>query len=263
MKASPEAAKAQNPNTHSLPGILDLLRETAALVRRFPGHFFGYSGWLLVPVVLSVLTSTVLPADVQAFADILLNDIVYILLALWAVVSVMLFTMHTLRQSSNDDTQINAQAWSLVLPYGIISMCISLVSTAGFILFLIPGILLWTWFSFSGFAFVAGDAGLGTCFAKSRDLSRGRFFEVFLRLFAGSFFLGLIYALFLIPIILFFSPNGFPDLATYLNTVPSLGEQLCYNGLDILFLPLSIAFQGVLYHHLIKTLPGGQEPKIG
>jgi hypothetical protein len=262
MKVSTEPATTQNPNLSSLPGTVDLLRETFALVRTFPGHFFGYSGWLLVPVVLSLLSSTILPADVQTFADLLLNNIVYIVLALWAVVSIMIFTMRTLRQQATDDTQINTQAWSLVLPYGIVSLCTSFLGATGFLLFVIPGVLMWTWFSFSGLAFVAGDAGLGTCFQKSRELSRGRFYEVFSRLFLGSLFYGLLYALFLIPIALFFSHGASFDLAAYLESVPSLGEQLCFNALDILFLPLSIAFQGVLYHHLTKTLSGGQEPKI-
>ena len=262
MKVLPEAAKAQNPSTAPLPGIFNLLRETFALVRSSPGHFFGYSGWLLVPVVLSVLTSTVLPTDVQAFADILLNDIIYILLALWANVSMILFSIRTLRQQPVDDTQINTQAWSLIFPYALISLCASLLTMLGLTLLIIPGLLLWTWFAFAGFLFVAGDAGLGSCFVKSRELSRGRFFEIFSRLFLGSFFLGILYALFLIPIVLSFSPDASFDFAAYLNTVPSLGEQLCYNGLDILFLPLSIAFQAVLYHHLNKAPVHGQEPKI-
>lgn len=249
------------PSTVSLPGIWTLLTETAALLKTFPGHFFGYSGWLLVPVVLSVLASTILPEDLHLFVDLFLNSIVYILLALWATISMTLFAVRTMRQQSMEDTDINRQAWALLLPFAILSVSVSFLNLIGVILFIVPGVLTWVWFSFAATSFVVGDAGLGSSFEKSRSLSRGRFLLVFARLFQGAFLINLAYACFLIPIILLFSPNESFDLTTYLSTMPSLGEQLAYNGLDIIFLPISVAFHSVLYVHLTASISDRQETK--
>lgn len=252
------------PNHSSLPGVGILLRETTTLLKTFPGHFFGYSSWLLVPVVLSVFSSFIFPESMQTAVDIVLNNILYLILTMWAVVSMMLFAIHTLHQRTLDDKTINTQAWSLLIPYGMISLMTFLLTAAGLVAFLVPGIFLWVSFSFAGVAFVAGDAGLGSAFEKSRSLSKGRFMLVFSRLFQGTLLINLLYACLLFPVILFFSPEKTFNLLEYLNTIPSLGEQLRYNALDILFLPISVAFQVVLYTHLIKTtLPTlhGQEER--
>lgn len=62
------------------------------------------------------------------------------------------------------------------------------LTVIGFILLVVPGVIFWVWFAFTSFVIMLEHQGFRDAMKQSRDLSRGRFWKVFWRIFAPTFF---------------------------------------------------------------------------
>jgi hypothetical protein len=92
----------------------------------------------------------------------------------------------------------------------LLEVLVFLAVLGGFILLIIPGIVLSVWFSFSCFIFVDQRLGIKASMGKSRNLVKGRFWAVFGRVVVFGLFSGLVGA------VLSFIPYG---IGSYLVTL--------------------------------------------
>ncbi len=136
------------------------------------------------------------------------------------------------------------RAWRALLSYWWILILTGLITSSGFLLFVIPGILFAVWFSFAGYILVAEkEKGLRALF-KSREYVRGYWWKIGLNfIFAGLVCL-LVYI-------------GFTIILGILGTLP-IPDVLLY-GIDFIFrllYPLfASAYAYVVYKNL-KTIKG-------
>lgn len=84
---------------------------------------------------------------------------------------------------------------SKLVPIFLLMMLTVLIVVGGFILLIIPGIIFMVWFAFSQFALINENLGVIKSLKRSRELVRGKWWDVFGRLL----FLLLISILFEIP----------------------------------------------------------------
>lgn len=85
-------------------------------------------------------------------------------------------------------------AWKNIWKFFLLTILVFLATLGGLVLLIIPGIIFGIWFAFSGFAFVDKGLGVKASMGKSRELVKGRFWQVFYRLLIFGLFSGLVSA---------------------------------------------------------------------
>ncbi len=85
-----------------------------------------------------------------------------------------------------------AISWNNIFSYSWVMFLMGIVSLAGFLLLIIPGILFSIWFSLALYVFVFEDLKGMKALYKSKDLVKGYWWPVFGRLLFFGFFMGLI-----------------------------------------------------------------------
>lgn len=115
---------------------------------------------------------------------------------------------------------------SVIWPFMWLISLVGYIIPGGFLLFIVPGIIFSVWFAFAQFVFVTEGVGGMNSLLKSKEYVRGRWFEVFLRLF-------------LIWI-----------ASVLISSIPLLGTILSF-----LFVPYLLVFIWLLYDDL-KALKG-------
>lgn len=112
------------------------------------------------------------------------------------------------------------------------------VVTGGFFLFLVPGVIFWVWFSFALFILASEDERGMSALLKSKEYVRGRWFDVFLRLFIIAIisnvigilpFIGPLLSIIFIPFGAIFTYLVYSDLRDIKRdvTYPSSGGTKC------------------------------------
>ena len=148
---------------------------------------------------------------------------------------------------------ISNDAWQLILPVMLTTILVELIEVGGLLLLIIPGLIFFVWYEFAYVIVALENTSIMDSLRQSRALSRGRFWQVFWRMFAGLFSIFLIY---LIGYVLVFY-IGF--LVTDLNfidyaaTPPTLIEEVLYRLVEIFVFPLFVIFHTLLYLTLKKT----------
>lgn len=151
------------------------------------GLIFVFSA---VNSIASDLLMGFLPVPFGRIASILVSLLMY-LLNFAITVLIILMTSRFLDNKKADFKikDVLAVFW----PALAISVLVGLITIGGFLLVLVPGILFTTWYAFSVYlAVLEKKRGVGALLKESREMSRGRFGQIFWRLILPSVFWALI-----------------------------------------------------------------------
>lgn len=214
---------------------IQLLNDSLSLLKDNLGLFFGI---IMIPVVLSVLVSIFEPAQDTGVVDAMEWFVFAGLTLLTAIVNVFMgiALILALNNRSLSVKEAYSGATAFFWRYLGLSILTSIIITVGFILLIIPGVLLSVWLTFATFILVLERTKIVEAMKKSREYVRGRWWGVFGRLVAGSFMALLILA------ILF--------AVVRLLDVDILVENMIMTFISMLLAPVVVGYMYLMYQDL-------------
>lgn len=232
--------------SEGLPGAFEILLYSLTLTKRYAHDVYGFAAYLLFPIILTFGTQNIS----GTFGDVLaaLINVLLILITCWVqatiITTVSMRTAHA--KKDPDPRSIGLYATSILGTLVLTALLSGLLQFAGYILFIIPGILATVLFTFAPQEVVLHGAGPLSALAASRAKVQPQFFAVFWRLVVliaatvGTYLLtvSLIFAL--------VSLGSGIDTATLASATPSWLDAVL-TVLQIVFLPPFILGHTVLY----------------
>ncbi len=241
--------------------VSDLTHQVAKLYRHHFVDFLRVLVWLIVPTVLIEL-GPLLPLEEFAKQVIIAAlTIITVVASLWLSVMVV-DLIRTYSGEIVDTRKLERRSWGIwgrVIDLTLISLLQGLVVAAGFLLFLVPGLIFWCWFSFARYAVLVDGVSPGSQALKtSKELVNGRFWQIVWRWLASYLYFGIFLVLgiaLLLAIIGAFLGN--PGLA-FTNSIfegnaPLWWASLITNLATILATPLFIGLGVLLYQDVKRT----------
>ena len=186
-ETEPEAtsvrASEKKADAPRLPGVLFLLREAFLITWEHRMIVYGYTAWLLLPIIIFLFAQGV-PSP---YGNYLLTaaNLLGLVLGLWVTAATVLYVALTLSKKSHENidyTALGKHAWEKILILFVIQVLMVFLVLFGAILFIIPGIIAWVWTAFVIQEGILSQKGVWETFKHSRELTRGRFFAIFGRL---------------------------------------------------------------------------------
>lgn len=249
MTASGKQNK-QTKQAPALPGVFLLLQDTLSMYGKYFSFFFGYSAWLLVPVVISVLARTTLDSESVQIIDLLFNVTLYVVLSVFITV-IFIKSVPFLYTKKPITVELVRMATILTIPYILTVLIVNLTVLGGLILFIVPGVIVGTWFAFASIIVVVEQKRIVESLKASRALVKGRFWSVFWRYVGGhALILGAYFSAIILLMYTSFAFQGAENFQEFIQTPLSLGEDVALRFIDILFLPIGPVFTTLLYIHL-------------
>lgn len=220
-----------------LPNTWALLRDTFHLYREHAGVYLGYAGWLLLPLIGIVLTRITLGnTGIAQQISYVLNGI-SLVIDVWVFASIAEAT-HMLKTHGK-----LAPSRMPFLTIFLVLIAYSVLLFAGLTLFLIPGLLFITWFSYAPIVATLDHGGFVAAFVTSKNLVQGLFWTTFSRIWGMYLAVILVYLAVAFALSLFF-----PDMLT-LN--PSVAMPLPVDSIlsltEILLTPIIVVYLTLLY----------------
>jgi hypothetical protein len=241
-------------DTDSLPGAFEILLYSIRLTKRHAHDVYGFAAYLLFPIILTFgvqHVSGIFGEVLSAAVNVLL-----ILITCWIQATIITtVSMRTAHPKKDPDSRsIGLYATSILGTLALTILLSALLQTAGYILFIIPGIIATTLFTFAPQEVVLHGAGPLSALAASRAKVQHQFFPVLWRLFlltaavSGTFLFTTSFLLVLVGL-----GSGI-DAATLANSTPAWLDAII-TVLQIVFLPLFIVGHTVLYLSLNEPEP--------
>ncbi|MDO8529140.1 MAG: hypothetical protein Q7S18_00530 [bacterium] len=230
----------QAPASVKLKSAWQLFKEAWKLYR---SKFKTLIGIMILPVIISIIlkelsiVSIYSPTLSQASWLSAVKIIIWLILLYFQAVSIaaLLFAV-------KDDIGIKesyGRAIKSSLSYVLVVIIELLVIAGGFILFIIPGIILLLWFSLAVYAFVFEDKRGIEALYRSKQLISGNFWRVVWR----SIFICIVVLIIIIPLAI---------IAKVLNDSHGLMDNL----LRLFIAPLVIFFEAFVFQDLVKAKQG-------
>jgi hypothetical protein len=150
----------------------------------FSQNIVLFLGILLVPVVFSFVTGLFAPTAAEQSVGIGFSPAYIVMALLSAIVNVFMSIAIILAIQNNALTVMESykQSMPFFLRYIGLSIVMSVLLFLGFLILIIPGIILSVWFAFSSFVLVVERAGIIDSIKKSREYARGHWWAVFGRI---------------------------------------------------------------------------------
>lgn len=230
-------------------GPLTLIRDAFIHLRQ---HFTLFLGIYILPMIavsLFGIAAESITADgstlpsVGAIITIVLSAVVFAVVSLCASLGLILAIYQPLTT-----TVRSAYAYAIrnIFPFLILTLLVGLATTVGFILLIIPGIIVMVWFAFSQFFFVTESLRGTAAMRASRELVRGNWWAVFGRM-----------AAMMAAILLVFIPVGtFVAMALPVHT---LVQEFIINVVSLVLAPVFVAYVYFMYVDLKKSKTEGSE----
>lgn len=247
MTASSDHKEPTSEKTFDgLPGAFEILLYSLTLTKRYAHDVYGFAAYLLFPIILTFGTQNVS----GTFGDVLvaLVNVLLILATCW--IQATIITTMSMRGShpkkDPDPRSIGLYATSILGTLVLTALLSGFLQFAGYILFIIPGILATVLFTFAPQEVVLHGAGPLSALAASRAKVQPQFFAVLWRLVVltvatvGAYFGAIVFLLALVSI-----ATG-ADPVTLANTTPAWLDAVL-TVLQIVFLPPFIIGHTVLY----------------
>jgi hypothetical protein len=247
-------ASEKTNKTDRLPGVGALLGQSWKIFSQDPYIFLGFSGWLLIPIVLNLLASLVLPSQFDALSDTIFSIIVYGLLSVWATVAMIITTRQILTNKKNDSVAISKLAWRLLIPYLLTSILTAGLNLIGYMLAIIPGVIFWIWYAFAPMIVLIEGSGFIEAFHQSKALVRGRFMPILWRQLGGNCVLLIVYLVMYVLLAGSYVALSGINLEAYLNAPVTIIDVIIASGLDVILLPIFIIYSTSLYLEVKKTV---------
>ena len=217
---------------------IQLVKDSLSLVKDNPALFLGI---LLVPALLSVIAAIFEPAQNAGTVE----GTEWIIFAAVTVVSVIanifmgIALILALSNHSLTVKEAYSESTSFFWRYLGLSILTSIVITIGFILFIIPGVILSVWFTFAVFILVLERTKIIEAMKISREYVKGKWWGVFGRLVAGSLMAFLLLAI-LFAIVRFLGMD-------------ILVENIIVTFISMLIAPIAFAYMYLMYQDVKGT----------
>lgn len=125
----------------------------------------------------------------------------YLIISFWIGASGIKATANVVEGLNLNFGETLKFAWNKLWAFSLLSIVVGLITSIGFILLIVPGILFLVWYHFSSFEFMTKNVGIKAAMGGSKKLVSGKFWPVFGRLIIFGIFGILIQAvLSLIPL---------------------------------------------------------------
>lgn len=239
--------------------IIELVQLTIAMYRRNFGLFLGYSGWVLIPSVILVITPAISPASYTAIS--LTALILTMVLTIWIWIIISKITAQIIHKEKINTETLAMECWQRILPVIGVSLLTSLMSLVGFIFFIVPGIIIMVWYAFATTEVILHGKRPLEALATSRDLTRGKFFAILWRLLGGTIFLGAIYLVLSLTLISL-TELLTSGAVTFMSSTPSIGAQLLGAVADTLAFPLFVIYPVIFYLDIKQSSKNEKKEKI-
>lgn len=164
---------------------IQLVKDSVSLIKDNPALFLGI---LLVPAVLSVIAALFEPAQDTGVVDAM-EWIMFALVTVVVVIANIFMGIALILALSNRSLTVKeacSASTAFFWRYLGLSILTSLAITIGFVLLIVPGIILSVWLTFAVFILVLERAEIIESMKKSKEYVKGKWWAVFGRLVAGS-----------------------------------------------------------------------------
>ncbi len=233
------------------------------------------SGWnlyinnlqkLLAPMLIAVIP--LIPFYLAIFSGyqsnsllVMLLNALTIIINLWVAIMLIMVIDKLIKNQASDLKQIANISFRKIASYFWVMILAVLASLAGFILFIIPGIIFTVWFSFASLINVLenkNNKGIAAL-QESKNMVKGRWWQIFARLLLPALFVYFILILVIVGIIYIITGGQ-------LNTLESSNQammtiNIITSLISLLITPLLVSFSVILYDNL-KELKIQPEQKI-
>lgn len=241
----------------SLIHVSDLTQKVTALYRKHFVDFLRVLVWLLVPALLADLVPLLPTTGINKKMIVIGLGIVTAVVALWLSV-VLIDMIRDFVGDRVDVKKLERKSWGLwgrVVDFALISLLQGLVVGLGFLLFVIPGLVFWCWFSFARYAVLVDGISPGTQALKaSKALVTGQFWSIAWRWIGSYIYFGvfmILASILLVAIggaVMGDPAAAFRDIASQETFAPSLWwSALLTDIVTILMTPLFVAVGVLLY----------------
>lgn len=232
-----------------LTSARDLLRTTIELYQKEFWLFLGYTAWLLVPAAAFYFAIN-LPHNLVTTVLIVVTVVLQIFVWLWILVCLMRATALLTANKPIDHDVLSTQALRRIQPVLAVAFLQALIVLGGTLLFIIPGIIFWVWYSLAQVAAGLDDKRPVESLTLSHAMVQGRFFATLWRLIAGPLVIGLLYAFFIGAILIILARLLGVDISIVFSDSPPLWSELVQSIADIFFVPLFLIYTVLLYQDL-------------
>lgn len=232
--------------------VTDLTKKVTEIYKQ---HFFDYLRllvWLLVPAVLSSIVF-ILPISPlsQRITDGALGTIAA-LVSLWLSVVLVDLTLSYVKGV----TIKKYTAWNMfwrIIDLIMISLLQGAIILFGLLLFIVPGIIFWIWFSFARYAVLIDNKSPGSeSLINSKKMALGRFWQIAWRWIGSYVYFGIFFGLIIMATLaLIGALFGDPRMAFQFDEKLWWSE-LIIGVLSTLVTPIFIAVGVVLYEDAKK-----------
>ncbi len=238
---------SEAPAPKSVPSIGSLLSETTTFLFSNSGLLYGYAAWLLIPVVI-ILGASFLGQTVNDAVSFI-GGIALFALSLWATAAMTLAIAALKRPDllpKDAQGSLSQIAWQRAPTLMWISILTGGMEIFGFLLFIIPGILLTVWFTFAETEAVLTGAGTFLSLDQSRQRVRGNFWRILLSFLVLWILLFAMVFIIFIPILFV---SGVTDANTILIDSPAWMNAI-FSCLEIFIMPITLTYTLHLYFSL-------------
>lgn len=237
---------------------MELLQLTAAVYKRNFGLYFGYAAWILIPQAALVFLSATAPDDLLV-AQVAISVLVTVL-AIWVGIVMTKITAGILMRKKLDLDLISRASLPLVVSVFWVALLTGVVQIIGFLLLIVPGVLFSIWYAFAEMEVILEDKRGIAAMASSREITRGKFWAIFVRLLVGT--------LVLLGVYLAVS-SGLTALlellttgaVTFMDAAPSVAALTIQSIIDTFFMAPFIIFTTMLYLDVKAEHTGTKKPK--
>jgi len=226
-------------------GALTIMQDNLAL----------FIGILLLPIIVSIITTLFTPSQATGVFDTMEWSVYIAFLLISLVVNVLMYVAIVLAIDNRSMTVMGAYKSAMAFFWSYLGLTIvtGVILFIGFLLLIIPGIILSVWFAFSTFVLVLEKSSITDALRRSREYVRGRWWGVFGRLIAMSLVLVLLSII--ISGVLMFIPSV-------------IVANALISGLTMLLAPLGVAYIYLMYqdisgHAVAPTASVSMEPIEG
>jgi hypothetical protein len=247
--------KEETPPPKKLKGILFLLKES---FRFYFSNFKFILGVLGLPLGLFILLFNI--SYISNFTSLKYSLALTVFKFLFGIFSSLLLLTSSLALIRSFEEEISVRdaykrGWSLLPAYLWLLIILTLIEMGGFVLGFIPGIIFQIWFSLAVFVFVFENLRGFQALLRSKQMVKGKFWAIFLRLLILAIILGAI-------------STGLRFLATSkIDYIPlsNFVDTIINVFLQIFLLPISLFYIYLIYRDLkeIKVEEPVGVPSLG
>ncbi len=182
---------SDNSHSKQLPSSFDLFDKTVNIFKEKYQLFIGITA---IPVILNIIIALITPDRNNMTNTIDSIDFLILplsLLYLVATIASSIATLYAIPSKTLTISEAYKKTPNKILPYFAVLLLAGLAVFGGFLLLIIPGIILLVWFSLATYTLVFENTGIVESFKKSKQYVTGLWFAVFGKIvFLVFFFIG-------------------------------------------------------------------------